>query len=115
MAKPSRGGTRYAAGQKKAKKRFEPQSSVPVPASAATQEPAQPEEKPVERTSGSALQFRPRARETSAVRSAGARGVAAKTHLQPIDYSYVYTDLRIIGVLTTVLLVALVALSFMLH
>ena len=115
MAKPSRGATRPAAGKKKLKKRSELQATRSVPAEAAALEPVRGEmAPPAERPGGTTLQFRPR--EAVAARGAGAKGASvAKVALQAVDYSYVYTDLRIIGGLAVVLFGGLVALSFVIH
>ncbi len=115
MAKPSRGATRFAAGKKKAKKRYEPQSASSMQASTMAQEPVHEEPTgPVQRSSGPVLQFRPR--EATAARSTVAKGgSAARAMLQAVDYSYVYTDLKLIGGLTVLLFGGLVALSFAIH
>ena len=64
------------------------------------------------------LQFRPRARDAMAARPAPGKGPApasAKFAQQVVDYSYVYTDLKIIGVLVVSLLAMLIVLSFVVH
>jgi hypothetical protein len=114
MPKPSQ-GSRFAAGKKKTKKRPEARpiaetASTPVPA-----EPVHVEENGNGHTETPVLQFRPKAREAAPARSSGGRAAASRTTLQPVDYSYVYTDLRIIGVLMTSLLVLLVALTFVIR
>lgn len=115
MPKPSRGGPRYAGSKKKAKKRLEPQSTArAVPASVAP-EPVQPRQDVGENSKGTVLQFRPRTRESGAARAAGRAAASAKALQQAVDYSYVYTDLKIIGGLSAVLFGGLIALSFVLR
>ncbi len=115
MAKPSRGATRPAASKKKAKKRYGPQTTNPMPTSTGVQEPAQAETAgSAQRSDRTVLQFRPR--EAAVARTAGARGgSAAKALLQAVDYGYVYTDLKIIGGLAALLFGGLVALSFVIR
>ncbi len=119
MSKASRGGTRIAAGKKKAKRRLEPQPITQMPPSTAAQEPVQtsaPTSDQGSQGSGAAvLQFRPRAREVAAARSAGRGAAPAKALLQAVDYSYVYTDLKIIGGLTAFLLGVLIVLTLVVH
>lgn len=118
MSKPSRGGPRYAAGKKKAKKRPDAQSAVRVPSSGVSQEPVQSRADAGggERPSGTVLQFRPRGRESAALRPGAARVVASARALQQaVDYGYVYTDLKIIGGLSAVLFGGLIALSLFLR
>lgn len=112
MPKPSRGGTRYAPAKKKAPKRREESRPVaPITPSAAATEPVQPATVPA-RPAAPALQFRPKGREGATRATAGKPNAATRTPLQPVDYSYVYTDLKIIGALSGSLLAALIALSF---
>lgn len=109
MAKPSH-GARFAGGKKKLKKRPESRPVAPAPVATALPEP-------VEETNGNGagrepvLQFRPRAREAAVGRVAPARGPVRRAYQQVVDYSYVYTDLKIIGVLAFALFGLLVALS----
>jgi hypothetical protein len=117
MPKSSRGGTRLAPGKKKAaKKREELQPMAPITPSAAATEPEQPKAAPAPRSAAPVLQFRPKARE-AAVRTnagkpnAGKPSASARALLQPVDYSYVFTDLKIIGALGGGLLAALIALA----
>ncbi|HEX2922440.1 MAG TPA: hypothetical protein VHS28_00235 [Chloroflexota bacterium] len=113
MSKPSRGGTRSAPAKKKvAKRREELQSVAPATPSAAATAPVQPEAAPTTRAAAPALQFRPKGREGALRANAGKLNAAARANLQPVDYSYVFTDLKIIGTLTGSLLAALIALSF---
>ncbi len=116
MAKPSRGASRFAAGKKKAKKRYESQPASSASPAVVAEEPTQEAPAaPVQRSSsGPALQFRPR--EAAVARSAATRGgSAAKAVLQTVDYGYVYTDLKIIGGLATLLFGGLAVLSFVIH
>ncbi|MHB0870499.1 MAG: hypothetical protein ACYC66_09900 [Chloroflexota bacterium] len=114
MSKASRGGARLAAGKKKAKRRIEPQPIAQMPQQTAAQETAQPEAASSRPSSGgAALQFRPRAREAAVARPVAGRG--AKAILDAVDYGYVYTDLKIIGGLTTVIFGGLVVLSLMIR
>lgn len=110
MAKLSRGTARSAVGKKKAKKRVEPRPTSQSPSTAAVAQPVQPRETAERGSGGTVLQFRPRARD-----AAGRSAAAAKAVLQTVDYSYVYTDLRIIGVLSVLLLGGLIALSFVIR
>lgn len=112
MSKPSRGAV--ASGKKKAKKRPESRPSAEVSAPVAPREPVQSQESGAGAfaASGPVLQFRPKGREAVAARPAGGKsGATSRSVLQPVDYSYVYTDLKIIGVLVSALLLALVVLS----
>lgn len=114
MSKASRGGARLAAGKKKAKRRIEPQPITQMPEQTAAEETVQPGAASSRQSSGgTALQFRPRAREAAVARPVAGRG--AKAVLDAVDYGYVYTDLKIIGGLTTVIVAGLVALSFMIR
>ncbi len=109
MAKPSHGQARGAA-KKKAKRRLESRSVAEFPAPS-QRTPAPPADR--DGTAGTTvLQFRPRARE--AVDRASARP-GGKSFFPAVDYSYVYTDLKIIGALSGSLFVGLLALSFFLH
>lgn len=115
MSKPSRSGPRYGGSKKKPKKRSDLQSVAQIPSSD-TQQPVQPRTEAVVGTkpSGGVLQFRPRAREISAARPAAVRA-SARAFQQVVDYSYVYTDLKIIGGLSAALFGGLVALSFIIR
>lgn len=112
MPKPSQ-GARPGASKKKTKKRPEirPADQAAAPASVST-EPVQAKENGNGHASAPVLQFRPSAREVAPSRRTSGRAATAKTAFQTADYSYVYTDLRIIGVLASVLLVLLIALTF---
>lgn len=116
MSKPTRGATKAAPGKKKAKVRPLPRPADETASAVVSGEAVQAE------TNGSVavsdqpvLQFRPRPREAAPVRAAGGRPQSARAALPSMDYSYVYTDLRIIAVLVGSLLVALIALSFVIH
>jgi len=112
MPKPSHGGPRLATDKKKAKKREEPRPVASMmPADAAT-EPVQPEATPNGRAAATVVQFRPKGREAPLRGNVGRSSASARALLQPVDYSYVFTDLRIIGALSGSLLVALIALFF---
>jgi hypothetical protein len=118
MSKPSRGA--YAVGKKKAKKRPEPHTIAQLAPSAAPKESVQAQEggngSPA--VSSPVLQFRPKGREAVAARPSSGRApasAAAKFAQQVVDYSYVYTDLKIIAVLVVSLLVILVVLSAVIH
>ena len=118
MSKPSRGA--YAAGKKKAKKRSEPRPIVEMAPSITPRESVQAQESDNGSSVASApvLQFRPRARDAVSPRPAQGKvpmSAAAKFAQQVVDYSYVYTDLKIIGVLVVSLLVLLIVLSFVIH
>jgi len=115
MAKPSRGATRFAAGKKKAKKRYEPQPSNATSVSVVAEEPVEGAPKASgPQSAGAVLQFRPR--QAAPSRSvAGKGGAATKAILQAVDYGYVYTDLKVIGGLAVLLFGGLVALSFVVH
>ncbi|GEM_PF-1758302 len=124
MSKPSRGGPRYDAGKKKAKKQpgsqaVAPASSAaaaPAPSAGAVREAVQPMAGSSGSSSQAAVQFRPRAREGAGVRSMTARAASSgRAALQAVDYSYVYTDVKIIGGLATALFGGLIALSFVLR
>ncbi len=110
-----RGAARSAAGKKKAKKRAESHSATRIPPSAAVREAVRPEEKAQGGSTATVLQFRPRAGEAGARRAGGKAGSTARTYLQPIDYSYVFTDLKIIGGLSAIIIAGLIALSFVVH
>ncbi len=115
MAKPSHGGARFGASKKKAKKRSEPQQIGRTP-SAPVREPSEPQAVPGEPSGRSVVQFRPRPRDAEPQRVAAGRGAAqAKSFFQAVDYSYVYTDLRIIGGLSALLFGGLVVLSFVIR
>lgn len=118
MSKPSRSGPRYGGSKKKQKKRPVPQSVAQVSPSDNNQQPVQPrtEADAGNKSGGGVLQFRPQARENAGIRSAAARaGASAKALQQAVDYSYVYTDLKVIGGLSAVLFGGLIALSFVLR
>jgi hypothetical protein len=117
MAKSSRNGPRYSGSKKKQKKRPVQQSVAQAPSSSNNQQPVQSQAETIadNKPSGESLQFRPRARGSAAPRSVASRaGSSARASQQVVDYSYVYTDLRIIGGLSAVLIGGLVALSFIL-
>ncbi|HEX9016251.1 MAG TPA: hypothetical protein VF960_09685 [Chloroflexota bacterium] len=115
MSKPTRGATRPAASKKKAKKR----PDIIRPAVQA--EPEEVDVASEEETGAVAvatapvLQFRPRSRDAAPARPAGRPATARSATFPTTDYSYVYTDLRIIALLVGSLLVALIALSFVIH
>ncbi len=118
MSKPSRGA--YAAGKKKAKKRTEPRPIVEMVPSITPRESVQAQESdngsPV--ATAPVVQFRPRPRDAAPSRPTQGRvqtSAAAKFAQQVVDYSYVYTDLRIIGTLVVSLLVLLIVLSFVIR
>lgn len=118
MAKPSRGA--YAAGKKKAKKRPEPRPMVQTAPPTMPGESVQPQESDNGNSTVSApvLHFRPKGRDAAAGRPAVGKApvsAAAKFAQQFVDYSYVYTDLKIIAALVSSLLVALIVLSFVIH
>ena len=116
MSKPTRGATKVAPGKRKAKVRPQPRPMGEAASTVVSDEAVQAEasggvavrEEPV-------LQFRPRPREAAQTRASGGRPQASRVPLPTADYSYVYTDLRIIGVLVGALLVGLIALSFVIH
>ena len=114
MPKPTQ-GSRNPAGKKKAKRRPEPRPVVQTAETVAPAEPVQTELNGNGHAGEPVLQFRPRGREVAASRSTAPRTAGAKTAYQTVDYSYVYTDLRIIGVLVAALLVMLVALTFVIR
>lgn len=119
MSKPSRNGPRYGGSKKKQKRRPDQQSVAQAPSSASNQQPVQPQVEAIagnNKPSGGSLQFRPRARENAATRPVAARaGASARAFQQAVDYSYVYTDLKIIGGLSAVLMGGLIALTFILR
>ena len=116
MPKPTQ-GARSAAGKKKTKKRPESRPVAQMTASTSVStEPVQAEENGNGHTDAPVLQFRPKAREVVPARASSARGgTAARAAFQTMDYSYVYTDLRVIGVLMASLLVMLIALTFVIR
>ena len=118
MSKPSRGAA--AASKKKAKKRQESRPIVQAAPAISSRQLVQEEENDHDTPTVGApvLQFRPRAKGDIQARPASGKTPApstAKFAQQIVDYSYVYTDLRIIGVLVSSLLVVLVVLSFVIH
>lgn len=82
---------------------------------AVVKEPVQLRENARSAPAETAIHFRPRARDDAVVRGAAARGAVSRTFQQVVDYSYVYTDLRIIAGLSVVLFGSLLGLSFALH
>jgi hypothetical protein len=105
MPKVSHGSARHGAAKKKAKRRPESPVGPRAPQSA-------PEEAPVQSVdsvvgNGSAEmgpRFRPNVADRRPSRPAGGRAVSsARAAQQVMDYSYVYTDLKLIGVLSAVL------------
>ena len=108
MSKPSHGTMRSAVSKKKTKKRPELRP-MPEPVAPEAIEPVQPTTAVAEKSNGSTLQFRPRVRE--AARTIRAQG-GTRYVQQVVNYGYVYADLKVIGVLTLLLLAALVVLSF---
>lgn len=111
MSKPNHGAARSAVGKKKTKKRPELRP-LPEPLAPEAVEAVQPPTAVAEKSNGSTLQFRPRARETA--RATGAQG--GKRLIQQVaNYSYVYADLKVIGVLALLLFGALIVLSFVIQ
>ncbi len=116
MSKPTRGATKVAPGKKKAKRRPEPGPMTQVAPTSVSGEAVQAEENGNGAVSAPVLQFRPRAVGAAPVRAVAPKGTPAKTVGFPVvDYSYVYTDLKIIAVLVCSLLVALIALAFVIR
>jgi hypothetical protein len=116
MSKPSRGA--LAAGKKKAKKRPELRPAAPATSTVARSEPVQEHENGSAQvaTATPVLQFRPKGRDSLAARPVGGRAAALpRMAQQVVDYSYVYTDLKIIAALVIFLLVMLILLSFVIR
>lgn len=111
MSKPSHGTMRSAVSKKKTKKRPELRP-MPEPLAPEAVEPVRPQPAVAEKSNGSTLQFRPRARE--AARPARAHG-GTRFIQQVANYGYVYADLKVIGVLSLLLFGALIALSFVIQ
>jgi len=117
MAKLSHGAARGGAGKKKSKRRPEARPTAPMPTPDSNERPARRQEV----AGGGAqtatiVQFKPRARDGAVSRAMSGRpSSAAKALQQAVDYSYVYTDLKIIGGITLVLVGGLIGLSFVIH
>ena len=116
MSKPTRGAAKAAPGKRKAKVRPQPRPTGEGAPTVASEGAVQAEAKGnVAVREEPVLRFRPGPRETAPIRATGGKAQAARAPLPTVDYSYVYTDLKIIGVLVSALLVALIALSFVIH
>lgn len=111
MSKPSHGTMRSAVSKKKSKKRPELRP-MPEPLAPKAVEAVQPTTAVAEKSDGSTLQFRPRARE--AARAIRAQG-GTRFIQQVVNYGYVYADLKVIGVLSLMLFAGLIVLSFVIQ
>jgi hypothetical protein len=115
MPKLIHGAARSSGSKKKTKKRAESAPIAQISPSAGARQPVQPEGRVSENSNATVIQFRPRSRVAGPAKLPGRPAGPAKAFLQTVDYSYVYTDLRIIGMLALALFAVLIVLSFLLR